>query len=176
MSTIGYVYSSIMFTGAVTDSRKIRSPLQIEHYDRKGIHNLLYINPTKNEVVVNNLVINGVLSITLSNTISTLSLDLNRYQNFYAEIKTMSNANPTIELNINLSTVSKHIQEGYIDINISPASANEIAAKRFLNITNLGPTIRLNITNTFGYLKYKYLSINGVTFISDVNVIYMPLI
>ena len=166
MSTIGYVYSSIMLTGAVTDSRKIRSPLQIEHYDRKGIHNLLYINPTKNEVVVNNLVINGVLSITLSNTISTLSLDLNKYQNFYAEIKTMSNANPTIELNINLSTVSKHIQEGYIDINISPASANEIAAKRFLNITNLGPTIRLNITNTFGYLKYKYLSINEKIFIS----------
>ena len=167
MSTLGYVYSSIMFSGAVTTIEEIRSPLQIEHYDRQGIHNLLYVNPTKNEVVVNNLVINGMLSVTLSNTISTLSLDLNKYQNFYAQIQTMSNANPTIELNVALSTVSKYTQQGYININISPASANEIAAKRFLNIINLGPTIRLNITNTYGYLRYKYLSINGKIFISQ---------
>ena len=56
----------------------------------------------------------------------------------------MSNANPTIELNVALSTMSKYTQQGYININITPASANEIAAKRFLNIINLGPNKNLS--------------------------------
>ena len=163
-----YVNSPMsMFDGGANQSKENRSPLQIEHYDRQGVHNLLYVNPTKNEVVVNNLVINGNLSLTLSNTISTLSLDLNTYQNFFADIQIMSNANPTIEVNVVLSTLSKYTQQGYININISPASANEIAAKRFLNIINLGPTIRRNITNTYGYLRYKYVSLNGKVFVSQ---------
>ena len=129
----------------------------------------MYVNPTKNEVVVNNLKINGNNSITFSNTISTLGLDLNQYQNFNIDIQTMSNANPRIELFINLSTACKHTQQGNINININQASANEIAAGRFLTLNNLGPQIRLNITRTFGYLKYKYLSINGISFISEVH-------
>ena len=112
------------------------SPLQINFYDNKGYHNLFYVNPTKNEVIANNLKIVGSNQITFSNTISTLSLDLNQYQNFYANVSVMSNANPTIEINVNLSTLSKRTQEGYIHLNLNVASANEIAAGKFLNIIN----------------------------------------
>ena len=34
-----------------------RSPLEINFYDNRGYHNLLYVNPTKNEVIGNNVVI-----------------------------------------------------------------------------------------------------------------------
>ena len=146
-----------------------KSPLEINFYDNRGYHNLLYVNPTKNEVVVNNLIIVGSNQITFSNTISTLSLDLNQYQNFYANVTVMSNANPTIELNVNLSSLSKRTQQGYIHFNLNPASANEIAAGKFLNIVNLGPTIRLDITRLSGYLRYKYLCIGGQAFISQSN-------
>ena len=158
-----------MFEGGTNLSQQIRSPLHISYYGRESIQNLLYVNPTKNEVVVNNLKINGSNSVIFSNTTSTLGLDLNQYQNFNVDIQTMSNANPKIELYINLSTSCKFTQQGNINININLAGANEIAAGRFLNLNNLGPQIRVDITRKFGYLKYKYLSINGVTFISDVN-------
>jgi hypothetical protein len=158
-----------MFEGGTNFSQQTRSPLHISYYGRDNIQNLLYVNPTKNEVVVNNLKITGNNSVIFFSTISTLGLDLNQYQNFNVDIQAMSNANPKIELYINLSTPCKFTQQGNINININPAGANEIAAGRFLNLNNLGPQIRLDITRTFGYLKYKYLSINGVTFISDVN-------
>ena len=146
-----------------------RSPLEINFYDNRGYHNLLYVNPTKNEVIGNNVVIVGSNQITFSNTVSTLSLDLNQYQNFHADVSVMSNANPTIELTVNVSTLSKRTQQGYIHFNLNVASANEIAAGKFLNIVNLGPTIRLDITRLSGYLKYKYLCIDGQAFISQSN-------
>ena len=146
-----------------------RSPLEINFYDNRGYHNLLYVNPTKNEVIGNNVVIVGSNQITFSNTVSTLSLDLNQYQNFHADVSVMSNANPTIELTVNVSTLSKRTQQGYIHFNLNVASANEIAAGKFLNIINLGPTIRLDITRLSGYLKYKYLCIGGQAFISQSN-------
>jgi hypothetical protein len=158
-----------MFEGGTNQFQQTRSPLHISYYGRDSIQNLLYVNPTKNEVVVNNLKIIGSNSIIFSNTTSTLGLDLNQYQNFNVDIQTMSNANPRIELFINLSTACKHTQQGNINININQASANEIAAGRFLTLNNLGPRIRLDITRSFGYLKYKYLSINEISFISEVN-------
>ena len=158
-----------MFEGGTNQIQQTRSPLHISYYGRDSIQNLLYVNPTKNEVVVNSLKIIGNNSVTFSNTFSTLGIDLNQYQNFNVDIQTMSNANPKIELFINFSTPCIFTQQGNINININQATANEIAAGRFLNINNLGPQIRLNITRTFGYLKYKYLSINGIPFISEIN-------
>jgi len=169
LSSIYFDGPLTMFEGGTNLNQQTRSPLHISYYGRDSIQNLLYVNPTKNEVVINNLKITGSNSIIFSNSTSILGLDLNQYQNFNVDIQTMSNANPKIELNINLSTSCKFTQQGNINININPASANEIAAGRFLNLNNLGPQVRLDITRTFGYLKYKYLSINGITFISDIN-------
>jgi hypothetical protein len=157
------------FEAGANATKSLISPLQITHFDGKGTHNVLFINSTFNEVIANSVKISGLLSTILINTVSTINLDLNQYQNFLVDIRTMSNANPTMEINVNLSTVSKHTQEGNINITISPASANEIAAGRFLNILNLGPTIRLNITKLYGFLKYKYLAINNKTFVSQAN-------
>jgi hypothetical protein len=157
------------FEAAANLRTNSNSPMKINFYDNKGYHNLLYVNPTRNEVIMNSLVIKALNRVTFSNTISTLSLDLNQYQNFYINIENMSNANPTIELTVNVSTMSKYTQEGYINVNLNTASANEIASGKFLNITNLGPTIRLNITRLAGYLRYKYLSIGGQVFISQSN-------
>ena len=169
LSSIYFDGPLTMFEGGTNLIQQTRSPLHISYYGRESIQNLLYVNPTKNEVVVNSLKITGSNSVIFSNTTSTLGLDLNQYQNFNVDIQTMSNANPKIELYINFSTSCKFTQQGNINININSATANEIAAGRFLNLNNLGPQIRLDITRSFGYLKYKYLSINGVTFISDIN-------
>jgi hypothetical protein len=171
-TTLSSIYFDVpltMFEGGTNLTQQTRSPLHISYYGRESIQNLLYVNPIKNEVVVNNLKITGSNSVIFSNTTSTLGLDLNQYQNFNVDIQTMSNANPKIELYINFSTSCKFTQQGNINININPAGANEIAAGRFLNLNNLGPQVRLDITRTFGFLKYKYLCINGITFISDVN-------
>ena len=145
------------------------SPLNMSHYDRTGKHNLLFINSTTNGIIANSIKVSGFQSTILSNTLSTLNLDLNLYQNFFIDIQTMCNASPAVEINITLSTLSKRTQEGSINVNIAPVSANEVAAGRYLNFNNLGPSLRLNITHSFGFLKYKYLAINGNTFLSKTN-------
>ena len=169
LSSIFFKAPLVSFEAGANLTTISRSPLEMTHYDGKGRHNVLFVNSTVNEVLVNSVKISGFLSTILSNTISSINLDINKYQNFLVDIRTMSNASPTIELNVNLSTLSKHTQEGNINITISPASANEIAAGRYLNILNLGPTIRLNITKLYGFLKYKYLTINDKAFLSQTN-------
>jgi hypothetical protein len=73
----------------------------------------------------------------LGNTMSTFYLDLFMYQNFYVNINTMSNANPTIETYISVCNLPPNVQSGEIFIDIQTASQNEIVAKRFLSFINV---------------------------------------
>ena len=171
-TTISSIYiqsPTTAFEAGATLNSLATSPLNLIYYDRQGGHNLLFVNSTTNGVIANSIKVSGYHSTIFSNTISTLNLDLNLYQNFFVDIQTMSNASPTIELNITLSTISKHTQEGTINVNVGSATANEIAAGRFLNFNNLGEAVRLNITQSFGYLKYKYIAINNKTFWTHSN-------
>jgi hypothetical protein len=105
----------------------------------------------------------------LGNTMSTFYLDLFMYQNFYVNVNTMSNANPTIETYVSVCNLPTNVQSGEIFVNIRNASQNELVAKRFISFINVVSTLRKNITNSVGLLKVKYTSINGQTMLTSIQ-------
>jgi hypothetical protein len=156
--------STFIASAVMTDP--ICSPLLISHFNNYGKNMTLFVNSTFNEVIVNKLRIEAVMSTTISNTMSTVGLDLAKFQDFAITISTMmSNPSPNYELYFLISIAPSFTQSGNIYLNLATPTEEEKTIGKFVTVLQ-GVGNRKDISRREGLLKYSYIYMNRSTFIT----------